>query len=87
MRKIKLKPFKPPKKFKFKPSPDVEYVVCYPIEGALFDLNEFDRHDRERTWNTIMANLRGEPVATEPNYFGEVPTCLRRRVAVGDRHD
>lgn len=75
MRKIKLKPFKPPKKFK--PSPNVEYVYCYPIEGTLFDLNEFDRYDRQQTWNTIMANLRGEPVATTPNYFEEVPTCAR----------
>lgn len=71
MRKIKSKPFKPPRRFK----PDkanVEFVFCYPIEGALFNLQQFEEHEWQRAKERMWARLRGEPVEPEPNYFAEV---------------
>ena len=71
MRKIKPKPFKLPKNFKPPEGSIIRYVT--PIEAAVMAWESYEQHDRERTWNTIMANLRGEPVTPTPNYFDEVP--------------
>lgn len=71
MRKIKPKEFKPPRRFNLNKA-DVDFVYCLPIEGVLFQQAEYERHDKENTWNIILANLRGEPVEPQPNYLAEV---------------
>lgn len=67
MRKIKAKPLK---RLHFKPSKDVAFVYCLPIEGVLYNQQQIEQHEKERAWGRLTARLRGEPVEPEPNYFG-----------------
>ena len=68
MKKIKPKPFKPPKIVK--PSQDVQFVYCLPIEAMLFWQRQMEQYEKERALNRLTARLRGEPVEPEPDYFG-----------------
>ena len=63
MRKIKPKPFKPPKKFRPPEGSIVRYVM--PIEAAVMTQEYYEEYDRRQTWATILANLRG---ITEAQY-------------------
>lgn len=71
MRKIKSKPFKPPRRFK-PDKADVEFVYCYPIEGMLFNQKQFEEHEWQRAKDRMWARLRGEQVEPEENYFAEI---------------
>ncbi len=69
MRKIKAKSFKPPRRFK----PDkanVDFVYCYPIEGALFNLRQCEEQAWKSAKERMWARLRGQPVEPEENYIG-----------------
>lgn len=45
MRKIKAKPLK---RLHFKPSKDVAFVYCLPIEGVLYNQQQIEQHEKER---------------------------------------
>lgn len=68
MRKIK---FKPVKRLRFRPDKaNVEFVYCYPIEGALFNQQQCDEYQWQRAKERMWARLRGQPVEPEENYIG-----------------
>ena len=56
MRKIKARPIK---RLRFRPTADTVYVYVSPIEAAVMAQERYDEYDRQRTWATIVANLRG----------------------------
>lgn len=56
MRKIKARPIK---RLRFRPTADTVYVYVSPIEAAVTAQERCEEYDRQCTWATIVANLRG----------------------------
>lgn len=56
MRRIKARPIK---RLRFRPAADTVYVYVSPIEAAVMAQERYDEYDRQCTWATIVANLRG----------------------------